>query len=188
MSGYRQTLARTSLVIGALGAAPWVGAQSVAIGGTSLQLGAPRAATLAKAKTYFRVLPAGGDQYTLYPNGLPSANANIYPPAIGALNFANGRLARVTRYLGSFRCDAGKIAIDNLISAFAQAPKTHHLPQVHTERGQSGNASIRQVYFSYQDRAIQIVVYQPAERSQQATVSITEQYTLPQKTKPVKPK
>ncbi len=185
--GHRRAWTRAVLAIAALGVAPWAWAQSVAIGGTALKLGATRAATLAQARAYFRVSPASkGGQYTLYPSGLPSANAHIYPPAIGALTFADNRLVRVTRYLGSFRCDDGKIAIENLISAFARAPKTHHPPRVYTHSGRSGNASTRQVYFSYADRLIQIIVYQPPGRSKQATVSITEQYTLSPSAKPAK--
>ncbi|MES1924800.1 hypothetical protein [Salinisphaera sp. T31B1] len=162
-------------------------AQSVDIGGTSLELGASRADTLAVANAQFELAPtAVRDQYTIYPKRQPgSMDQGDYPTAIGTLTIQNDRLVRVTRNLGSFRSVEGEAAIENLIAAFADAPNAGRTPAVHTDSGLSGDASTSRVYFSYPDRAIQVVIYRPADQRDMATVDITEQYALSGSGQPV---
>ncbi|GAB3676687.1 hypothetical protein [Salinisphaera aquimarina] len=155
-------------------------AQTVDIGGTNLELGASRADTLAVANAQFDVAPTSvRNQYTIYPKREPGmANDGRYPKAIGTLTIQNDRLVRVTRNLGSFRSTDGEAAMENLIAAFANAPNAGDTPAVHTDSGLAGGASTSRVYFSYPDRAIQIVIYRPADSRDMATVDITEQYAL----------
>ncbi|WP_423822862.1 hypothetical protein V5738_02665 [Salinisphaera sp. SPP-AMP-43] len=157
------------------------GAQGIAIGGTTLRLGEPRNQVLGEARSEFNVSPADQDgQYFLYPKVAPlGPNGRArQPDAVGSITVANGRLVRVTRNLGSFRSADGQAAIQNLIKAFAQAPNQGKKPAVHTDTSMSGNASTQRVYFSYPDRVIQVLVFQPADTAVQATVDITEQYAL----------
>ena len=76
------------------------------------------------------------------------------------------------------RSEDGEQAIENLIATFARAPNQGDTPAVHTDTGVSGDASTSRVYFSYPNRAIQIVLYRPNNRSGMATIDITEQYAL----------
>lgn len=178
MSRFRILIAAAALAL--IGAAPLAVAQSVDIGGTSLELGSSRADTLAVANAQFELSPTSvRDQYTLYPKRAPGAASDEpYPKAIGTITIGNDQLERVTRNLGSFRTPNAEQAIDNMIAAFAKAPNSGDRPAVHTDAGLAGDASTSRVYFSYPDRAIQIVVYRPADRAGQATVDITEQYAL----------
>lgn len=162
-------------------ATPAALAQSVDIGGTTLNLGASRADALGVAGAQFNLAPTQVDgQYFLYPKVTPlsSGSQSAKPKAIGSIQIANGHLVRVTRNLGSFRSADGQAAIQNMITAFAQAPNQGRQPAVHTDTSMSGDASTTRVYFSYPDRAIQVSVYQPADMSVAATVDITEQYAL----------
>lgn len=155
-------------------------AQTVEIGGTTLDLGASRADTLAVANAQFDLSPTRTNgQYNLYPKRAPGESRNApYPPAIGSITVRNNRLTRVTHNLGSFRSPDADTAIENLIAAFSRAPNEGDTPSVHTDTALSGDASTSRVYFSYPDRAIQIVVYRPAMRDGMATIDITEQYAL----------
>jgi len=155
-------------------------AQNVDIGGTNLELGASRADTLAVANAQFELAPTSvRDQYTLYPKRqVGDADNGRYNNAIGTLTIQNDELVRVTRNLGSFRSVEGEAAIENLIAAFANAPNAGRTPAVHTDSSLSGDASTSRVYFSYPDRAIQVVIYRPADTRDMATVDITEQYAL----------
>jgi len=155
-------------------------AQSVDIGGTDLELGASRADTLAVTNAQFELAPTSvRDQYTLYPKRqVGDADNGRYTNAIGTITIQNDQLVRVTRNLGSFRNVQGEAAIENLIAAFANAPNAGRTPAVHTDTGLSGDASTSRVYFSYPDRAIQVVIYRPADSRDMATVDITEQYAL----------
>lgn len=155
-------------------------AQTVDIGGTDLELGASRADTLAIANAQFDLSPTSvRDQYTIYPKRqLGDSDSSRYDSAIGTLTIQNDQLVRVTRNLGSFRNVEGTAAIDNLISAFASAPNAGRTPAVHTDKSLAANSSTSRVYFSYPDRAIQVVIYRPSDTRDMATVDITEQYAL----------
>lgn len=167
------------LAVGLLLAAPVAMAQQVSIGGTVLELGASRADTLATANARFDLSPTRVDgQYNIYPKRFRDPGDNTYPPAIGTITIENNRLVRVTRNLGSFRSENAEKAIDNLITVFSRAPNRGDSPSIHTDTGLDGDASTSRVYFSYPDRAIQIVSYRPADRSGMATINITEQYAL----------
>lgn len=161
-------------------ATPAAFAQNVDIGGTTLELGASRADALGVAGAQFNLSPTHANgQYFLYPKVTPLKSGDqSQPKPIGSIQIANGQLVRVTRNLGSFRSKDGKAAIQNMITAFAQAPSQGRRPAVHTDTNMTGNASTTRVYFSYPDRAIQVSVYQPADMSVAATVDITEQYAL----------
>lgn len=155
--------------------------ERVNIGGTTLQLGADRSRVMGEARARFNVTPSNqSGRYFLYPKAVPlSRNGQSRPPsAVGSLTFANGRLVRVTRNLGSFRSADGQAAIRNMIQAFSDAPGEGHSPAVHTDSSLSGDASTTRVYFSYPDRVIQVLVFQPADASELATVDISEQYAL----------
>ncbi|WP_353222635.1 hypothetical protein [Salinisphaera sp. C84B14] len=164
----------------ALCIAPLASAQTVSIGGTSLELGASRADTLAIANAHFNTVPAQADgQYMLFPKQGPViVGRDTYGKPVGTLTIRDDRLTRVSRNLGSFRSEDGEQAIENLIATFARAPNQGDTPAVRTDTGVSGDASTSRVYFSYPDRAIQIVLYRPNNRSGLATIDITEQYAL----------
>lgn len=161
-------------------ATPAAFAQSVDIGGTSLELGASRADTLGVADAKFKLAPTKTNgQYFLYPKATPGQSSKpSHGSAIGSIQITDGQLVRVTRNLGSFRSEDGKTAIQNMIAALSNAPSQGRRPAVHTDTNMMGNASTTRVYFSYPDRAIQVSVYQPADMSVAATVDITEQYAL----------
>lgn len=154
--------------------------QSVPIGGTTLDLGASRAATLAVANAHFDIVPAQADgQYMLFPKRGPRVvGRDTYGKPVGTITVRNDQLVRVSRNIGSFRSEDGEAAIEGLIAAFARAPRGGGMPSVHTDTGASGVASTSRVYFSYPDRAIQIVVFRSPNRSGLATIDITEQYAL----------
>lgn len=154
--------------------------ESVNIGGTMLQLGSDQTRAMGEARSQFNVSPSNQNgQYFLYPKAVPLQNGQSQQPnAVGSITFANGQLVRVTRNLGSFRSADGQAAIQNMIRAFSEAPSQGHQPAVHTDSSMSGDASTTRVYFSYPDRVIQVLVFQPADTSELATVDITEQYAL----------
>lgn len=155
--------------------------ESVNIGGTTLQLGANQTRAMGEARSQFNVAPANKDgQYFLYPKAVPLGQngQSQQPNAVGSITFADGQLVRVTRNLGSFRSADGQAAIQNMIRAFSEAPSQGRRPAVHTDSSMSGDASTTRVYFSYPDRVIQVLVFQPADTSELATVDITEQYAL----------
>lgn len=168
--------------------APAVWAQSVDISGTTLDLGESKSRTLGVAGSGLNIVPTSTEGlYLLYPKVTPLATARKQgPSAMGSINFANGRLVRVTRNLGSFRSADGQKAIQNLIAAFARAPSQDkdeeenrpQSPEIHTDTRMSGDASSTRVYFSYPERVIQVSVFQPADMSVAATVNINEQYAL----------
>ncbi|MBO9468621.1 hypothetical protein J7355_00775 [Endozoicomonas sp. G2_2] len=165
----------------ALCAAPFAAAaQSVSIGGTTLDLGATRADTLAIANAHFNIVPAQVDgQYMLFPKRGPViVGRDTYGKPLGTITIRDNQLTRISRNLGSFRSEDGEVAIERLISAFSRAPNDGDTPAVRTDAGQSGDASTSRVYFSYPDRAIQIVLFRPTNRSGLATIDITEQYAL----------
>ena len=172
----------TAITLGllALCAAPFATAQSVAIGGTTLDLGASRADTLAIANAHFNIVPAQvSGQYMLFPKQGPViVGRDTYGKPVGTITLQNDRLARISRNLGSFRSEDGEAAIQGLISAFSRAPNNGRTPAVRTDTGVSGEASTSRVYFSYPDRAIQIVLFRPTNRAGLATIDITEQYAL----------
>lgn len=171
----------TGVALMMIAAAPMAWAQTVDIGGTALDLGMPRADALAIANARFELSPSRiRGQYTVYPKRAPGQSSGPLQPALGSLTVRGDRLVRVTRNLGSFRSREGEAAIDNLIMALAQAPGDGNAPSVHTDSALSGGASTSRVYFSYPDRAIQIVIYRPADLSGIATIDITEQYALPE--------
>jgi len=162
-------------------ATPMAFAQSVDIGGTTLDLGASRADTLGVAGAQFNLAPTNvNGQYFLFPKVTPinPGQQDQQARALGSIQIDNGRLVRVTRNLGSFRSADGQAAMQNLIAAFSQAPSQGRRPAVHTDTNMTGDASTSRVYFSYPDRAIQVSVYQPADTSIAATVDVTEQYAL----------
>ncbi|KEZ76494.1 hypothetical protein [Salinisphaera hydrothermalis] len=155
--------------------------ESVSIGSTTLQLGTNQTAALGEARSVFNVSPGSRNgEYFLYPKAVPLGKngESKQPDAVGSITFANGRLVRVTRNLGSFRSADGQAAIQNMIQAFSDAPSQGQRPAVHTDSSMSGDASTTRVYFSYPDRVIQVLVFQPADTSELATVDITEQYAL----------
>lgn len=155
--------------------------ESVDIGGTMLQLGINQTDAMGQLQSQFNVSPSNEHgQYFLYPKSVPlnDNGGSKQPNAVGSITFANGRLVRVTRELGSFRSRDGKQAIQNMIRAFSEAPSQGSRPAVHTDSSMSGDASTTRVYFQYPDRVIQVLVFQPADSSIQATVDITEQYAL----------
>jgi hypothetical protein len=164
----------------ALCVAPFAAAQSVAIGGTTLDLGASRADTLSIANAHFNIVPAQVDgQYMLFPKKGPViVGRDTYGKPVGTITIQNDQLTRISRNLGSFRSEDGEVAIERLISAFARAPNNGDTPAVRTDTGVSGDASTSRVYFSYPDRAIQIVLFRPTNRAGLATIDITEQYAL----------
>lgn len=172
----------TTAVIGlmALCTVPLAAAQSVAIGGTTLDLGASRADTLAIANAHFNIVPARADgQYMIFPKQGPRiVGRDTYGKPVGTLTIQNDRLTRISRNLGSFRSEDGEAAIESLIAAFSRAPNNGDTPAVRTDTGVSGDASTSRVYFSYPDRAIQIVLFRPSNRAGLATIDITEQYAL----------
>ncbi|MGN8160271.1 hypothetical protein ACS8YF_16545 [Salinisphaera sp. SWV1] len=155
--------------------------ESVDIGGTTLQLGVDKTRAMGEARSQFNVSPASQNgHYFLYPKAVPlGKNGQAQQPkAVGSITFAHGRLVRVTRNLGSFRSADGQAAVQNMIQAFSDAPSQGRHPAVHTDSSMSGDASTTRVYFSYPDRVIQVLVFQPADTSELATVDITEQYAL----------
>lgn len=174
----------TAIMFGllALCAAPLASAQSVIIGGTMLELGASRAETLAVVNADFNVLPARADgHYMIFPKQGPVVvGRDTYGKPLGTISIQNDRLTRVSRNLGSFRSEDGEAAMQRMIAAFARAPNEGSMPAVRTDTatGVSGVASTSRVYFSYPDRAIQIVLFRPDNGSGLATVAITEQYAL----------
>lgn len=172
----------TGIALGllALCSAPLAAAQSVAIGGTTLDLGASRADTLAVANAHFNIVPArASGQYMLFPKQGPViVGRDTYGKPVGIITVQDNKLARISRNLGSFRSEDGEAAIDRLIGAFSRAPNAGNTPAVRTDTGVSGEASTSRVYFSYPDRAIQIVLFRPRNRAGLATIDITEQYAL----------
>lgn len=173
----------TAAVIGvvALCAASFAAsAQTVSIGGTTLELGGSRADTLAIANAHFNMVPArASGQYMLFPKQGPRiVGRDTYGKPLGTITIQNDRLARISRNLGSFRSEDGEAAIENLIAAFSRAPNNGDTPAVRTDTGSSDDASTSRVYFSYPDRAIQIVLFRPSNRTGLATIDITEQYAL----------
>jgi len=169
-----------ALGLWALLIAPLASAQNVSIGGTTLELGASRADTLAIANAHFNIVPAQADgQYMLFPKQGPVVvGRDTYGKPVGTLTIRDNRLTRVSRNLGSFRSEDGEQAIERLIAAFSRAPNGGDTPAVRTDTGVSGDASTSRVYFSYPDRAIQIVLFRPNNRAGLSTIDITEQYAL----------
>lgn len=183
--GFPRVGAGFVMVVGLLLFASPVFAQSVSIGGTVLELGSSRADTLATANARFDLSPTRvNGQYNIYPKQFRGPDEKSYPPALGTITIQDGQLVRVTRNLGSFRSADAESAINNLITVFSRAPNQGDSPSIHTDQNLDGNASTSRVYFSYPDRAIQIVVFRPADRSDKATIDITEQYALPGTGKP----
>ncbi|RJS93522.1 hypothetical protein [Salinisphaera sp. Q1T1-3] len=162
-------------------ATPSAFAEDVTIGNVSLTLGAPQTQAMGTARARFNVSPSQRDgQYFLYPKtaALGADGQSKTPDAVGSLTFAHGKLVRVTRSLGSFRSADGQAAIQNLIEAFSRAHNDGDAPSVHTDTQMSREASTTRVYFQYPDRVIQVLVFQPADQSQLATVDISEQHAL----------
>ncbi len=158
--------------------APLALAQTVQFGGTDLELGSPRADALALTNARFELVPSQArGEYTVYPRQERDDDSLGVP--LGSITFDNDQLVRISRNLGTFQSDAGVAAIENLISAFANAPKGGASPSIHTDSGLDRQASTSRVYFSYPDRAIQVVIYRPPDLSKAATVHVTEQYALP---------
>lgn len=157
------------------------GPHQIMLGQTALTLGANQTDVLGQARSQYNVTPGSQNgEYFLYPKAVPlgqSAQQNR-ANAIGSLTFERGRLVRVTHSLGSFRSRDGQAAVENLIQAFSNAPNQGATPAVHTDTRMSGDASTTRVYFQYPDRVIQIVVFQPADQSELATVDMSEQYAL----------
>ncbi len=158
--------------------APLALAQTVQFGGTHLELGSPRSDTLALANARFELVPSSRrGQYMVYPRqALGEAGLGV---PLGSITFDNDQLVRISRNLGSFQSEAGVAAIESLISAFASAPRGGEMPSVRTDADLDRQASTSRVYFSYPDRAIQVVIFRPPDLSQAATVHITEQFALP---------
>lgn len=158
--------------------APLALAQEVRFGGAIFELGSARSDTLALANARFELVPSQRrGQYIVYPRRIPGVKGLGVP--LGSITFDDDRLVRISRNLGSFQSEAGVATIENLIGAFANAPRTPDgAPVIRTGSDLDHQASTSRVYFSYPDRAIQIVVYRPADLSVPATVHITEQYAL----------
>lgn len=161
-------------------ATPAAFAKSVNIGGTTLELGDNQTHAMSKARSQFKLKLQHNGQYFLYPKAVTQEGKGESQQfdAVGSITFDDGKLVRVSRNLGSFRSADGQAAIKNMISAFARAPSQGRRPAIHTDTSMSGDNSISRIYFSYPDRVIQVLVFQPADTSVQATVEITEQYAL----------
>lgn len=153
-------------------AAPMAAAQTVALGGADLELGAPQTDVVAVIEERFVIVPSQLEgSYILYRQRASGAAEGV---PLGTVTFAQGRLVAIKRYLGSLVGPEAAAAVRALLSSVAAGTDPGGEIQVVSDA--TADAVTTRLLLQLADRQITATIYKSLVGRETVSVELADYF------------